>query len=53
MQLAVPSWMLDATFCQHIVDEPRPRVSVTALLELGDLLASQPQLASALKKGHG
>jgi hypothetical protein len=52
VQLAVPSWMLDATFCQQLVDEPRPRVAVSALMELGDLLDSQPSLASPLESGH-
>jgi hypothetical protein len=53
LQLAVPSWMLDEALCHHLVDEPRPRVAVGALLELGELLASQPLLASSPKKGHG
>jgi hypothetical protein len=52
LQLAVPSWMLDATFCQQLVDECRPRVAVSALMELGDLLDNQPRLASAPESEH-
>jgi hypothetical protein len=52
VQLAVPSWMLDATFCQQLVDEPRPRVAASALLELADLLDAQPLLAAAREGGH-
>lgn len=52
LQIAVPSWMLDEAFCQTLVEGPHPRVAVAALLELGDLLASQPLLASSPKKRH-
>jgi hypothetical protein len=52
LQIAVPSWMLDEAFCQPLVEGPHPRVAVAALLELGDLLASQPLLASSPKKRH-
>ena len=52
VQLAVPSWMLDPVLCRQLVDEPRPRVVIAALLELADVLDSQPSLASSLKRGH-
>jgi hypothetical protein len=52
VQLAVPSWMLDLALCQQLVDEPRPRLAVAALTELGDLLDSQPLLASSPERGH-
>jgi hypothetical protein len=52
VQLAVPSWMLDATFCQQLVDEPGPRVGAAALLDLADLLEAQPLLAAARGDGH-
>jgi hypothetical protein len=52
VQLAVPSWMLDASFCQQLVDEPRPRVAISALMELGRLLASQSLVVSSPERAH-
>jgi hypothetical protein len=52
VQLAVPSWMLDAIICQHLVDDPRPRVAIAALLELAGLLDAQTLLATAREGGH-
>jgi hypothetical protein len=46
LQLAVPSWMLDAIFCGRLVDEPEARLAVSALTELRELLDSQGPLAS-------
>jgi hypothetical protein len=31
VQVAVPTWMLDALACQQLTDEARPRISMAAL----------------------
>ena len=46
VQVAIPSWMLDPVACQHLSDEPRPRLAIPALRELRHLLDSQPLLTS-------
>jgi hypothetical protein len=40
-QIAIPGWMLDPVFCGGLPQEPRPRVSLAALLELLVLSKSQ------------
>jgi hypothetical protein len=48
-QIAVPRWMLDPVACSQLHQEAKPRVTVTALLRLADLLQSHdlPQIQSA------
>ena len=40
-QIAIPGWMLDPVFCGGLPQEPRPRVSLVALLALLALSQSQ------------
>jgi len=42
VQVAVPSWMLDPVCCQQLTEEVRPRIAVSALGELRELVDSQP-----------
>jgi hypothetical protein len=44
VQVAVPSWMLDPVSCQQLTDEARPRIAVSALSELRELVDSRPWL---------
>jgi hypothetical protein len=46
VQVAVPGWMLDPVCCQQLTDETRPRIAVSALCTLGELLDSQSGLAT-------
>ena len=48
LQLAVPGWMLDQPLCSQVRDEPKPRISVCALLNLCDLVDSQSLLTPNL-----
>lgn len=45
LQVAVPGWMLDPLRCSQIRDEAKPEISVSALLNLCDLVDSQSLLA--------
>ena len=40
-QIALPRWMLDPVFCAQLPQEPKPRVAVSALLQLADWMAAQ------------
>jgi hypothetical protein len=46
LQIALPSWMLDLVVCDQLSDEPQPRISVSALRRLRDLIDSQSLLAT-------
>ena len=48
-QLAVPVWMLDPIFCGQLRDESPPCLSMSALIELRELLDSQPILRPPAK----
>jgi hypothetical protein len=53
-QLAVPVWMLDPIFCAQLQHESHPRLSLSALIELRELLDGQPTLhppANAISRG--
>jgi hypothetical protein len=41
-QLAVPEWMLNPLSCERLIDEAEPRVAISALVELRQLIDSQP-----------
>jgi hypothetical protein len=45
-EIGIPSWMLDPLACSQVKDEPRPRVAVSALLELRQLLDGQSLLSA-------
>jgi len=47
VQVAVPTWMLDPLACAQLTDEARPRICVSALCDLRELLDQQPRLAPA------
>jgi hypothetical protein len=47
LRIAVPTWMLDAIFCDQLKEEASPRVAVFALLSLSDLLDHQELLSKA------
>jgi hypothetical protein len=49
VQLVVPVWMLDPVFCGRLRFQSEPRVSISALLELRELLDSQPSLPPSSK----
>jgi hypothetical protein len=51
-QIAIPGWMLDPVYCGGLAQEPRPRVSLAALLELLALSRSQhlPGASGAAQK---
>jgi hypothetical protein len=46
VQLAIPAWMLDPVACQELCNEVHPRIAVSALQALQQLLESQPLLAT-------
>jgi hypothetical protein len=39
-QIAVPRWMLDPMICSQLPQEAKPRVAITALLRLSELVRS-------------
>src|SRR5262249_9562408 len=41
LQIAIPPWMLDARACEALVVAPAPRIALTALRQLRDLLDAQ------------
>jgi hypothetical protein len=47
----VPRWMLDSVACSQLPQEVKPRVAVSALLRLADLIQSQdlPQIRGAAR----
>jgi hypothetical protein len=40
-QIAVPSWMLDPVFCSQLPQEAKPRIGLTALWQLVELVQAQ------------
>src|SRR5262245_22107946 len=40
-QIAVPRWMLDAVTCQHLPQEAKPRVGLSTLLRLQELVQTR------------
>jgi hypothetical protein len=44
LQMAIPAWMLDLLACRQVNEAPEPRLSVDALVALGDLLDQSPLL---------
>jgi len=49
VQLVVPVWMLDPVFCAQLRYESAPRLTLSAFVELCELLDSQPILPAAAK----
>ncbi len=49
VQLVVPVWMLDPVVCGQLRYGSEPRLSLAALLELRELLDSQPILPPSAK----
>ena len=49
VQLVVPVWRLDPVFCGQLRYESAPHVTLSALVELCELLDSQPILPPASK----
>jgi hypothetical protein len=45
-QLAMPEWMLKPETCAELKIEARPRISMSALLELCELMEAQPSAAT-------
>jgi hypothetical protein len=52
VHLAVPAWMLDPVLCGRLRYEAQPCLSVSALIELRELLDGQPLLASSSRNDH-
>jgi hypothetical protein len=50
-QIAVPRWMLDPVVCSQLSQEAKPRVAVSALLRLAELIQSRdlPQIRGAAR----
>lgn len=45
-QLAVPEWMLSPQACERLSDEAEARVAIGALVELRQLIDSQPLIST-------